>query len=321
MTIIKFDSPVSVSEAIEQALPYTVEKRALMFDGKPVDTHRVAMRSDTRAPLGVVGKNYEVVQADRAFAPAQALVDSGVARVARAGEYEGGRVQMLELELVTERPIEVAVGDIMRQTLTFTNSHNGSSSLRAIYQLWRLACMNGMQRPETSSIFRARHTAGVYVQLDKARAEISQRFAAIESDVETFRRLLGKKLSDKNLVRYVRETLAEGAGNDPDIKVRNVDRIVELAHTAPGATPGTLYGGLNAVTYWATHERGRSADARATGLLFGQSGALLARATDVAVRYAEKLPDVATLGYMAAQSTATATAELSLLLTKPSAIV
>jgi phage/plasmid-like protein (TIGR03299 family) len=330
MTIIQFQSPVSVSEAIAQAMPYQATKVELFADLKDanrdwatarVPTHRAVVRSDTGGIIGVVGKDYEVVQASKAFEPAQSLIDAGVATVARAGEYEGGRVQFLELALRTDRPIEVAVGDMMRQTMTFTNSHNGSSSLRIIYQLWRLICGNGMQRPETSNLFRGRHTSGVYVQLDRARAEIAQRFAAVESEVELFRRLLGKRLSDKNLVRYVRETLVEGAGNDPDVKVRNVDRIVELAHTAPGATPGTLYGGLNAITYWATHERGRTADARATGLLFGQSGALLQRATDVAVRYAEKLPDAATMGYMAAQSVATASAELSLLLGKPSAIV
>lgn len=319
---------VSVSEAITRAgLDWQAERRTLLVDAlhagpdayETVETHRAVVRSDTGAILGVVGRDYEVVQAAQAFAVVQPLIDAGIASITRAGEYDGGRVVYVEAELHTDRPIEVSVGDVMRQTVTFTNSHNGGSSLRATYQLWRLVCQNGMQRPESSNIFRARHTSGVHVQLDRARAEIAQRFAAIESDVDMFRRLMGKRLSDRNLVRYVRETLTEGAGNDESIRVRNVDRIVELAHTAPGATPGTLYGGLNAVTYWATHERGRSADARATGLLFGASGALLERATSVAVRYAERLPDVA--GSASSSYAPSGADELSLLMSKPSAIV
>lgn len=334
-SIVKFapESRVSVSDAIEQAVPWEARKVPMYIhngvDGE-VTSHRAVVRSDTLAQIGVVGKDYTVVQAAQAFAPVQALVDAGVARITRAGEYEGGRTVFIEAELPTERPIEVAKGDVMRQTITFTNSHNGGSSLRATYQLLRLVCLNGMTRPEMSTLFRASHRPGVHVALERAKVEIAQRFHAVETEVELFRRLLGKRLSDKNLVRYVRETLSEGAGNDPAIKVRNVDRIVELAHTAPGATPGTLYGGLNALTYWATHERGRTPDARAMGLLFGQSGALLQRATDVAVRYAEKLPDVQYAvpmmvqreqGFEAMQSVATASAELTLLLGKPSAIV
>lgn len=173
-----------------------------------------------------------------------------------------------------------------------------------------------MMAAARSMVFKARHTKGVHDALAAARVEFHAQRAALKADAEKLYELTRRRLGDKNLVRYVREVLAEGAGNDPNIEVRGVDRIVELAHTAPGAAPGTLWGGLNAVTYWASHERGRSDDARTTALMFGQGGALIERATAVAYAYAEKLP-LAELGRACVENHATAKAEFDSLLGRP----
>jgi hypothetical protein len=138
---------------------------------------------------------------------------------------------------------------------------------------------------------------------------------------ERFRAFTRRKLDDKALVRYVRETLQEGAGSNPDVVVRGVDRIVELAHKAPGATPGNLWGGLNAVTYWASHERGRSEDARQNALLFGNGSQLIQRAAEVAAVFADELPlNIVQQSRVAASNTATAGALFGDLLGKPARI-
>jgi phage/plasmid-like protein (TIGR03299 family) len=330
MTVTLFNNSPSVAEAIETAkLNWQAEKVALHVHAlrsgrsefEEVKSHRAIVRSDNGVQIGVVGKDYGVVQQSEGFAVVQPLIDAGIARITKAGEYDGGSVVFIEAELNTERPIEVRKGDVMKETVVFTNTHNGAASASAYYRLMRLVCLNGMTRAEKSRVFSVRHTSGVRFALDRAKAEFAAQHAKQESGAEIFRMLLTKKLSDKNLVRYVRETLSEGAGNDPEMKVRNVDRIVELAHTAPGAVPGTLFGGHAAITYWTTHERGRSADARGTGLLCGQQGALIQRATDVAVKYAEKLPsNLVEASFMASQNMATATADLNAILAKPSRI-
>jgi hypothetical protein len=135
-----------------------------------------------------------------------------------------------------------------------------------------------------------------------------------------FQRLLGKKLNDRALTSYVREVLSPGAGANDETIVRGVDRIVQLAHEAPGAQPGTMWGGLNAVTYWATHERGRSENTRMDALLFGNGGQLIERATAVAFELAPHLPS-AEMGRAASNAHATASMEFGSLLGRRSAVL
>lgn len=309
---------MSVGDALATAgMQWTADKRRLFvedpYEGHvEVETHRAVVRSDTAAHLGVVGADYEPVQQSAAFQWVQPLLDAGEARLVSAGTLGGGRKVYLQAEL-TDAAIEVQRGDELRAFVNFHNAHDGSLAVGAGYTRIRVICQNTMMAAARSVAFKARHTKGVHDALAAARVEFHAQRAALRADAERLAVLATKKLSDKNLVRYVRETLAEGAGNDPSVDVRGVDRIVELAHTAPGAVPGTLWGGLNAVTYWASHERGRSEDARATALMFGQGGALIERATAVAFAYADKLP-TAELGRASYANHATAKAELDALL-------
>jgi hypothetical protein len=81
--------------------------------------------------------------------------------------------------------------------------------------------------------------------LNRARDAFDMQLRSARTDAEVFRMLANKRLSDANLVRYVRETLHEGAGNDNAIKVRNVVyHRSGLANEGRGATPGTTMGRL-----------------------------------------------------------------------------
>jgi hypothetical protein len=201
----------------------------------------------------------------------------------------------------------------------FASGNDGSLSVRAGYTSIRIVCQNTMMMAAQSAAFKAKHTKGVHSALNGYTEEFQAQRQKLASAAELFRSLTKRKLSDRNLQRFIRETLSPGAGNDDAIAVRGVERIVELAHEAPGATPGTLWGGLNAVTYWATHERGRSENARREALMFGQGGQLIERAVAVAVQYADKLPSNE-LGREAYSNHATAKAELGLLLGRPARI-
>lgn len=297
-----------------QLAPLFIENADALGGIEQVETHQAVLRSDTRAHLGVVGMGYEPVQQRAAFEWVQPLLDAGEARLVSAGLLSGGRKVYLQAEL-TDAAVEVQRGDEMRAYVNFHNAHDGSLAVGAGYTRIRVVCRNTMAAAAKSMVFKARHTRGVHDALKAARLEFHAQRAALREDGALLARLLGKKLSDKNLVHYVRETLAEGGGSSTNETqpIRHVDRIVELAHTAPGATPGTLWGGLNAVTYWATHERGRSENARAESLMFGQGGALIERARDVAFAYAEKLPN-AELAREAYANHATAKAEFEALL-------
>ncbi len=292
--------------------PIFIEDTEALGGIREINGQRAIVRLDNSDVFAVMSDGYTVVQNDAALSPIQEVIDAGEARIISAGYVSGGRKVYIQAQ-INDAQADVTPGDTIFQSVVFANGHDGSLACSFGYTQVRVVCYNTMMGAARSASFRAKHTAGVHRALAAAKAEFTEQRQSVRLAAEKFRELTKRKLSDKNLVRYVRETLAPGAGNDDSIKVKGVDRIIELAHEAPGATPGTMWGGLNAVTYWATHERGRTENARRESLMFGQGGALIDRATSVAFEYAEKLPlnDLARECY---SNSATAKAEFSALL-------
>lgn len=298
--------------------PVFVEDQESLGGFRAIDGHSAVTRSDNGRSLGVVGSQFTPVQNDYAFDWIQPVLDAGEARIISAGELGGGKRVYVQAELSGSRS-DVTPGDTVFSSIVFANGHDGSLAASAGYSCIRVVCQNTMMAAARSLAFKAKHTAGVHLKLEEARLEFSEQREALAKRSDLFRFLTTKKLSDKSLVRYVRESLVTGAGNDSEKVVRGVDEIVRLAHEAPGAAPGTLWGGFNALTYWATHSRGRSDDARANSLMFGNGGQAIERALEVAVQYADKLPS-AEQGFMASQNFATATADFGALLNRPARI-
>lgn len=291
------------------------------FGTAEVASHRALVRSDNSAVVGVHGRAYTPVQNDAAFRGSlQPLLDSGLLRIVSADSWAGGsKVAITARVAGSERAITRKVGDVIGLDLTFSNSHDGSSEVSAKYGAVRLVCLNGMTAMAVSSMLRGRHTKGVHAKIEAWRLEIAEQLGLHDRTAEIFQAMAARRLSDRALTAYVRETLSEGAGADSTIVVRGVERIIELAHEAPGADPGSLWGGLNAVTYWATHERGRSDDSRAVRNLFGDGAALVARATAVATELVEHLP-MLQLGRESFANHATAASEFGALLGRPARI-
>lgn len=316
----------SVRAAIERSpLNFTVATRPVFIEDpeslggiRQLENHRSVYRTDTGHNFGVLGNSYTVVQQLEGLNWVQPLIDAGEATIVRAGYGDGGAKVFVTAEIAGSR-VEVAKGDTIRLLATFANSHDGSMCASARISAERLVCNNGMAMIAALKSVRARHTKGVMLQLGRAQVELEKARDELRGLATRSEPLTRRRLSRNNLVRYVRETLSPGAGNDESIVVRNVDRIVELATEAPGAQPGTLWGGVNAVTYWATHERGRSENARATQNMFGPGQQLIERAFDVAFRSAEHLP-MLELARESYANHATAAAELGALLGRPARI-
>lgn len=283
----------SVDEAIRCAgLDWRVKLSPIYLgNGAVVDGHRAVIRDSDDAQFGVVGSDYTPVQNSEAFDWIRPIIDSGDATIEAAGALRGGR-RVWILARVKDATVDVVKGDPIVSYVLFAHGHDGSLAVRAGFTTTRVVCQNTLSAAvnDGKQLLKFKHTAGVHDALARARDAFDMQRARLRSDAEVYRMLASKRLSDANLVRYIRETLSEGAGNDNSVKVRNVDDIVRLAHEGRGAAPGTLWGGFNAITEFATHERGRSADSRVNANWFGAGGQLIQRALDTAVAYSAKLP-------------------------------
>ena len=317
----------SIEAAIaHSALDFTVDTRPIFIESadslggiRQIDGYRSVYRTDhPESDFAVMGSGYTVVQNGAGLNWAQPVLDSGEASIIRAGYTDGGAKTFITAE-VRDGRAEVKRGDLIRLLVTFYNSHDGSSCAGVKIGAERLACDNGMCLLEEVVGVKARHTGNVLAALAGARAQLDAARRGLQVIAERSAGLTRRRMNKANLERFIREVLSPGAGSDPEIVVRNVDAVMKAAVSAPGAEPGTLWGAVNGLTYWATHQRGRTDSGRVNANLFGQGQQLIDRAFEVAFASAEHLPMIE-LARESFSNHATAKAEFDALLGRPANI-
>src|SRR5690606_31902054 len=152
------DYPTS-AEAIKYAgLDYTVKKRYLFTYGDDtspetedndcvmewrvdVPEHFATVRTDTDEVLGVVGKDYEIVQNTEAFHFFDDLVGgNGGIKYETAGALGKGEKVFITAKLPDV--LRVGKDDLIEQYLLLTTSHDGYGCIKAAFTPIRVVCNN-----------------------------------------------------------------------------------------------------------------------------------------------------------------------------------
>lgn len=110
-------------------------------DGVQIPTgYTINYKDDDNSILGVVGKNYKVVQNDEAFAFTDELVGNKDIEVSyeTAGMLFGGKM----VWMLAKMPSETIVGDEFEKYFLFSNSHDGTSAVRCCLTNVRVVCKN-----------------------------------------------------------------------------------------------------------------------------------------------------------------------------------
>lgn len=278
---------------VESGLDTTVEKQPLFARvgdmDYPVPDKFATVRSSDNAVLGVVGRQYKVIQNAEAFQFADNLVDDGQAKYETAGSLRGGRVIFLSMEL---NHLDLTLdGDdandnTIKTYLLLSNAHDGSRALEADITKVRVVCANtlnfaiaGAQRR-----FKIRHSGSIDGKLAAARQALGIAFNYDAAFEKAATRLLSKKLVDAQVQDIFRsavwpideEQASEGRlESHPSTLAfetyKNADNLAQIR--------GTAWGALNAVAEFVDHEqeyRGRfdsAADVRANSILWGTAQA------------------------------------------------
>lgn len=178
------DYPTS-AEAIQHAgLNYTVEKRKLFtYDNEnntanpdtdiiipeiEVPNFYATIRTDNETVLGVVGKDYEVVQNRDAFSFFDSIVGGEGIMYETAGALGKGE----RIFITAKWPDYIKIGndDLIEQYLFLTTSHDGYGSITAAFTPIRIVCnntLNAALRNHSNSI-TIRHTANAKERLEQA---------------------------------------------------------------------------------------------------------------------------------------------------------
>lgn len=217
------------------------------------------VRVDTGAILGTVGSDYTVVQNTQAFAFFDTIVQRGEAIYETGGVLGNGEIAFLSAKL--DGVIKVGK-DVVENYVLLIMSHDGSSSIRAMYTPVRVVCNNtlnaALQRHK--DYHAVRHTLRAEMRLAEAAATMGLVHRLTPQLEEVFNMMAKAKVTDgmarthlQNMVLN-REQLAKVArGEEHSTRAKNIIDAVEryyyegVGQQADEAR-GTVWGLYNAVT-------------------------------------------------------------------------
>ena len=270
------------AEAIKHAgLDYEVVKSPLFTTGSniietaqgieiadsqlDVPNYFANIRTDNNAVLGVVGKDYHIVQNREAFNFFDAIVGGGDGILY---ETAGALGQGERIFITAKLPDYIRVGngdDVTEKYIFLTTSHDGSGSITAAFTPIRIVCQNTLNASlrSMSNVVRIKHTAGAKQRLDNAH-KVMGLANTLSNQLEViFNQWAKVQVSDREVRKLIqlalcpnKETLdliKKGAEDEVSTVFKNtVDDAFAYAMTSDtqqmNTTKGTLFGAYNAVT-------------------------------------------------------------------------
>ncbi|MGN6399684.1 MAG: DUF932 domain-containing protein [Flavisolibacter sp.] len=291
----------SSAEAIRFAgLDYTVEKRKLFtLDNKnkfasidkrqaeiEVPNYFATIRTDTEQVLGVVGKDYEVVQNKDAFSFFDAIVGgSDGIQYETAGALGKGERIFITAKLPSY--IKVGKDDLIGQYLFLTTSHDGYGSITAAFTPVRIVCNNTLNAAfrNCSNSVKIRHTANAKDRLEQAHKVMGISYKLSGHFETVFNQWSKVLITDKEVrkliqlamcpSREVLQKLQKGSDDALSTHYTNVcDAAYEYAMSNPSqqleTTKGTVFGAYNAITgYFQNVRTYKDNEARLKSILLG----------------------------------------------------
>jgi len=287
------------AEAIQYAgLDYTVEKRPLVTgsgaypDGSlilpelNVPDFFATVRTDTQTVLGVVGKDYHIVQNRNAFSFFDSIVNGGNdIFYETAGALGQGERIFITAKL--RSCIEVGQNDPIEQYILLTTSHDGTGSIIAAYTPVRIVCNNTLNAAlrNMSNVVRIRHTSsanerltnahkimGIADQLGKEIEDVFNHWAKIRITDPEVKKLIQLALAPSN---EVLANLKKGIDDELSSNFKNqCEKAYVYAFGSPTqcmpTTAGTLFGAYNAVTGYFQNVRDfSSGEAKLQSIMYG----------------------------------------------------
>lgn len=231
-------------------------------NGVPISGFFANVRSSDNSVLGIVSKKYSIVQNRDAFSFTDSLLEEGQMTYETAGSLRNGKT----VWMLGKMPTDKILDDDLEPYVCFTNTHDGTGSIRVCMTPVRVVCNNTLNfalstaKRSWSAVHRgnmesklaeAQHTLGLiddYTYHLKLEAE----------------RLAGIKISDDTVLAMI-DSIYPVSDLDSEIKKRRAGILKENFFDCLKADDiqnyrGTAYGVMMAATDFADH----SAPLRAT---------------------------------------------------------
>jgi len=281
----KVDGKQSVAQMLKAAkLDWKVEKRKLFYatgasdkvKGKPTEAEGffALVRDKDQQFYDVVGSQYTPVQNEQAFEFFNEFVKAGKASMETAGSLRGGRVVWGLAKM--GHNFKLPGNDVVEGYLLCVCPHEqGKSNIFKVTTV-RVVCQNTLSLALRSA--GGEHRRSHRGEFNEVSIEAAKKALGIAHDQlsefeKTAIKLQKKKVSKDTMIRTLLPIFNEDTPLEDALKKTppRLARIMDIYEKAPGAQPGTAWGVLNAVTYYADHVASRSADKRLSNAWLGRT--------------------------------------------------
>ena len=260
-----------------------------------IQNSKAIFRDDGRE-IGVVGKDFELLQPHEAFKPLETLVNSGLVTLEAGGLLREGRQAWLLGKLKGSQDARIIGEDYVKQHILIYVGFDGSLSFGMQDSVTRVVCANtlAIARSEEKNInFRFKHTKNVRTKIDNAETVISEKIARFLKTVEAYQYLASKKVTEDQQRDYIGKVICTDAelSGDSELSTRKQNIVMKLWDKLDNqrglelvpAIRGTAWQAYNAVSEYVTHDYGRNDDTRLQSQWFGESAKMNNKALELAL--------------------------------------
>lgn len=245
------------------------------------------IRSDNNAVLGVVGRDYHIIQNREAFNFFDAVVGGGEGILYEtAGALGNGE----RIFITAKLPGYIRIGngdDVTEKYIFLTTSHDGSGSITAAFTPIRIVCQNTLNASlrNMSNVVRIKHTAGAKQRLEDAHRVMGLANTLTDQLEGIFNQWAKVAVTDSEVKKLIQlalcpnketlDLLHKGAEDELSTVFKNtVEDAFAYAMISDtqqmDTTKGTLFGAYNAVTgYYQNVRSYRDDEAKLQSIVLG----------------------------------------------------
>ena len=294
--------PTSREALTVAGLDYTVEKRPLFtYDTEnykanedtdikipeiEVPNFYATMRTDTDQVLGLVGKDYKVVQNTDAFSFFDSIVGGDGIMYETAGTLGNAGERIF---ITAKLPDYIKVGSdyLIEKYIFLTTSRDGSGSITAAFTPTRIVCNNtlNMALRNCTNTIKIRHTDSAQDRLKEAHKVmgISNMLSSVLEEV--FNQWAKVRITDSEVKKLIQLAMVPNKEVLRNIQTNNLDELsscfnnicdtcYEYAQVNPtqqtDTTKGTLFGFYNTISgYFQNVRNYKNDEAKLKSIMYG----------------------------------------------------
>lgn len=253
------EAPTSADALRLAGLDWEVKQRNIQVcGGAKIENFKANVRSTDGKVLGVVTDRYQIVQNADAFSFTDELIGGDV-RYETAGSLQEGK----KIWLLAKMPTRQVIGDDVEPYLCFSNTHDGSGSIRVCMTPIRVVCNNTLNLALNTAQrqWSTKHVGNIDQKMQEARMCLELADVYMNELSEYAEKLANKRITDDELNKILDEMFPIDE-EDSDRKKNSVQKAKDefmVCYLRPDIAMylNTAWGVVNAMSDMVTHSTPR----------------------------------------------------------------